>query len=83
MRDLVQISTKEARKLFNKGNTIWLLPSRLNVNNPYFLPIAYNRKVFIELGGSLDFDCLVTNFKYLNCNTATGLHVSFYKGMEE
>ena len=68
-----RINKREARKLYNLGRTITVLPSKANPNSPWFS----NSTVSKESGR--DFDALVNEFIYYNCNTSElGRYPAFY-----
>ena len=71
--DYTRINKPEARKLYNLGRPIVVLPCKANPNSPWFS----NSTVSKESGR--DFDTLVNEFIYYNCNTAElGRRPAFY-----
>ena len=68
-----RINKPEARKLYNLGRPIVVLPCKANPNSPWFS----NSTVSKESGR--DFNTLVNEFTYYNCNTAElGRRPAFY-----
>ena len=68
-----RINKREARKLYNLGRTITILPCKANPNSPWFS----NSMISKESGR--DFDALVNEFTYYNCNTSElGRRPAFY-----
>ena len=68
-----RINKSEARKLYNLGRPITVLPCKANPNSPWFS----NSMISKELGR--DFDALVNEFTYYNCNTSElGRRPAFY-----
>lgn len=68
-----RISKSEARKLYNLGKPIMILPCNANPNSPWFS----NSMISKESGR--DFDALVNEFTYYNCNTSElGRYPAFY-----
>lgn len=68
-----RIDKSEARKLYNLGKPIMILPCDANPNNPWFS----NSMISNESGR--DFDALVNEFTYYNCNTSElGRRPAFY-----
>lgn len=69
-----------ARKLFKEGKTIYLTPSNIAASDsnlwikPY--PINSNRQ-------GRDFDSLVNQFEYYNCNWELGYYTNFWINEEE
>lgn len=68
-----RINKSEARKLYNLGKPIMILPCNANPNSPWFS----NSMISKESGR--DFDALVNEFTYYNCNTSKlGRYPAFY-----
>ena len=68
-----RINKPEARKLYNLGRPIVVLPCKANPNSPWFS----NSTVSKESGR--DFNTLVNEFIYYNCNTSElGRYPAFY-----
>ena len=68
-----RINKSEARKLYNLGRPIVVLPCKANPNSPWFS----NSTVSKESGR--DFNTLVNEFIYYNCNTSElGRRPAFY-----
>lgn len=68
-----RINKPEARKLYNLGRPITVLPCKANPNSPWFS----NSTVSKESGK--DFDPLVNEFIFYNCNTSElGRRPAFY-----
>lgn len=69
-----RIKKPEARKLYNLGRPIMVLPCKVNPNSPWFS----NSTVSTE-STDKNFDTLVNEFTYYNCNTAElGRRPAFY-----
>lgn len=68
-----RINKPEARKLYNLGRPIKILPCKANLNSPWFSNSMFSKK------SGRDFDALVNEFTYYNCNTSElGRRPSFY-----
>ena len=74
-----KINKRKARKLYNRGHVIFLLPCRvsqvaLHGGNMFVQPFSISlTKVY------RDFDRLVNEYEYYNCiDTTIGKHASFY-----
>lgn len=68
-----RINKPEARKLYNLGRPITILPCNANPNSPWFS----NSTVSKESGR--DFNTLVNEFIFYNCNTSElGRRPAFY-----
>lgn len=66
-----RISMTTARRLFNKGIEIYMLPSKVTVGNIWILPANLHK------GGS-SFDAQVNIYRYYNCSAETGNRIHFY-----
>ena len=83
-----KVTKPTARKLFNSGCDIFLLPSKVNA----FMVFDNNDKGFIqpvvisykEDGGENQFDRTVNEFEYYNCNSEMGYYAHYFiKEQEE
>ena len=83
-----KITKPIARKLFNSGYDIFLLPSKVNA----FMVFDRNYKGFIvpvvisykEDRGENQFDRTVSEFEYYNCNSEMGYYAHYFiKEQEE
>ena len=69
-----RINKREARKLYNLGRLITILPCKANPNSPWFSNSAVSKE-----SADKNFDALVNEFTYYNCNTAElGRYPAFY-----
>ena len=70
--EYVKINKKEARKLHEAGDSVYLLPSKANINSVWWEPA--------ELDKEQDFDKFCNQYHYYNCNFfETGKQIAFYK----
>ena len=69
-----RINKREARKLYNLGRTITILPCKANPNSPWFSNSTISKE-----STDKGFDALVNEFAYYNCNTPElGRRPAFY-----
>ena len=69
-----RINKSEARKLYNLGRHITVLPCKANPNSPWFSNSAVSKE-----STNKKFDTLVNEVTYYNCNTAElGRRPAFY-----
>ena len=73
--ELVKITKPSAEKLFNVGETVYLLPNKVKLGNQWILPFAINDSK------GMTFDNFINNYAYYNCNKETGTTVAFYKAV--
>lgn len=69
-----KIKKDAARKYFNKGINIYMIPNRVkfDINGKWIQPFKFNNKL------EIDFDKCVNNYAYYNCNNELGNTVAFY-----
>lgn len=76
--ELVKTTIATARKLFDAGKTVYLLPNKVRLGNPWILPFAVNKSN--SQGHSLEN--VLDSYSYYNCNKETGNGIAFYKEAE-
>lgn len=65
----VKITKPTARRLYNEGSKILLTPCHLR-------PIPCG--VYVSNASGRDFDKLINEFEYYNCNNETGRYAAYY-----
>ena len=73
--ELKQVNKTLARKLFNKGVTVYILPSNMRLNNTWGKPLDTNQEMYDMTVDN--FDKIVNSFEYYNCSNETGLYSHF------
>ena len=69
-----RINKREARKLYNLGRPITILPCKANPNSPWFSNSTVSKE-----SADKNFDALVNEFTFYNCNTSElGRRPAFY-----
>ena len=82
MKKIKSITT--AKKLFDKGAFIRIVPNRMRPDNMwgFYADIKILNSARIQEMDDVrycnDFDFIVDNFKHYNCNNETGLYLHFY-----
>jgi hypothetical protein len=69
-----KINKTQARKQYEAGNTIYLFPSKANINSPWWnggMPINKNDQ-------ENSFDSVINSYEYYNCNNETGKIAAYY-----
>ena len=74
--EYVRVNKPTARKMYNYGLTVNLLPCKVSTNSVWIRPFAINK--FESEYSENKFDRTVNAFQYYNCNTETGYYPSFY-----
>ena len=73
-----RISKAAARKEFNAGNDVYIMPVNMSPVNAWFLPYCANK--FAWYTESNSFDSIVNAFEFYNCNNnEMGKYAAFYK----
>lgn len=73
--NLVKTTISAARKLFDKGETVYLLPNKVRLGNAWISPFAVNKNN--TQGHSLEN--VLDSYSYYMCNKETGTGIAFYK----
>ena len=69
-----RINMTQARKMYNEGTSIYLLPSKAVPGSIWILPVKISR----DESNPHDFDGEVNAYRYYNCTAETGKRVHFY-----
>jgi len=74
--NIVKLDKAKARKLYCEGRKIYLLPSKVRfcLDAPFMAPY----EISWESCNGKDFDKLVNEYKYYNCNEELGKIVHYY-----
>ena len=74
--EYVRVNKPTARKMYNYGLTVNLLPCKVSTNRIWIRPYTIN-KAESEYSEN-QFDRTVIAFQFYNCNAETGYYPSFY-----
>ena len=69
-----RINMTQARKLYNEGTSIYLLPSKAVPDSIWIFPV----KISHDVQTQCDFDTKVNAYHYYNCTEETGKRIHFY-----
>ena len=67
-----KINKTQARKEYNSGKDVYLLPSKAAPGSIWIQPLRINNSC------GRDFDTLVNEFSIYNCTKETGLRINYY-----
>ena len=75
-----KVNKTQARKLYNNNKNVYIVPCKVypNYNNVWTQPIKLNKEEYIDKNYENDFDKIINNFEFYNCNTELGKYTSFY-----
>ena len=75
-----KINKVQARKLYNNNKNVYIITCKIynNYNNVWIQHIKLNKEEYIEKNYENDFDKIINNFEFYNCNTELGKYTSFY-----
>ena len=82
MEKIKSITT--AKKLFEAGAKIRIVPNKINPNNIWGLCADIKKlesssiQTMDDVRYCNDFNFIIDNFKHYNCNNETGLYLHFY-----
>ena len=71
---MVKIRKNTARKLFNEGHELTIIPCNCSPNGAWLTGFRIC-KTYLE---NSDFDRLINEFEYYNCNSELGRYTHFY-----
>ena len=72
MLKMKKINKTQARKAFNNGLEVTMVPHKANPYSPWFSGASYNN------ASEKSFDELVNNITYYNCNSELGYYLAYY-----
>jgi len=71
-----------ARKMFNDGKTIYILPCKIPLNNVWVQPYIINKtianSIYNQTFEVIGFDTIINNFELYNCNYESGYYATYY-----
>lgn len=70
--ELRKVYKQTAKKAYNEGKEVYLLPSKVPLGNSYIFPVR-----ICKTDGQ-EFEKLVNAFEYYNCNKEVGTYASYY-----
>ena len=82
MQKIKSITT--AKKLFDTGSLIRIVPNKINPNNIWGLCVDIKKidnvpiESIYDINYYNDFNRIINDFTYYNCSNETGLYCSFY-----
>lgn len=69
-----RIAQKTAKRYWEKGETIVVVPCNMNPNSPWYSGCRYSKATSEEK----DFEKLINAYEYYNCNLETGKYADCY-----
>lgn len=67
-----KVTKTTAKKLFEAGKNIYLIPCKACINSYWFSPYRVNKDC------ENTFQSIVNSFEYYNCNNELGKYTAFY-----
>lgn len=71
---MIRINKAQARKQYNAGSTIYVLPCKVRFDNVWIHPFKMSRQLLQDD----DFDTVINCYEYYNCMNETGRRSAFY-----
>lgn len=86
MANYKRVNKPTARKIYNHGCSIMLLPCKVNESaldgsHPWVKPCEIN--IIDSKSFENKFDRAVVNFEYYNCNAELGYYAHYYVSLED
>lgn len=75
---MIKIDKRTARKNYEAGNIVYVLPNKVRVENDWLIPMPIERYHDDPLINDLPFDKWLTEYSYYNCNSELGNQLSYY-----
>lgn len=75
--ELIRVNKTKARRLYNNGISIYLIPCKISPNSIWFGTVELSQAI------ESDFDKAVNAFKYYNCKYVTGYYPHYYIMVEK
>lgn len=69
----VRVNKIRARKLYNEGHTIWMVPDMMRLDNAWQSPCSVSKGT-----DERSFDTRVNEFCYYNCDSERGRGVKYF-----
>ena len=73
-----RITKPHARKLFNQGKLICIAPVNANMYYALCNLYAFINNYDFDMNETLDFDKVVNEYEYYNCNSELGYYSKFF-----
>ena len=73
---LKRVTLTEARKRFESGCYVWMLPCNVRFNNMWIQPACISSDM--EIYENKSFSDIVNSFEYYNCNNELGKYAKYY-----
>lgn len=79
-KEFKKVNKTQARKLYNKNVNIYIVPCKVfpNYSSIWIKPIKLNKEEYLEKYYEIDFDKIINNFEFYNCNKDLGKYTSYY-----
>lgn len=80
-----RITKSKARKVYEGGGSIYLLPCRMHPENHFQAPVLIRRRKYDAETGQpapateYTFEKVVNAFEYYNCDSGRGYYAAFYR----
>ena len=74
-----KVNKTQARKLFLQKKDIYILPCKVYIGNMWIKPYIANITKKVDF----DFDKLINEYEYYNCNYELGYYASYYIKINE
>ena len=75
---MIKINKSEARKQFNVGVNVYIIPNKMSIDNMWMPLYKMNKWELESIDNSITFDKFINEYEYYNCMYETGYYCSYY-----
>lgn len=84
---LIRVNRKQAKRVYNEGKPVYLLPCKMRLENPWFNPCRVQKEEINTISNdgfntiiarNREFETIENCFIYYNCNPETGKYAAWY-----
>lgn len=72
--EVKQINVRTAKKLFENGKELYLIPSNMTFDSVWYHPMSVKK----ETAHTENFDHIINEFTYYNCDNERGKYIQYF-----
>ena len=72
--EVKQINVRTAKKLFENGKELYLIPSNMVFDSLWYHPMSVKK----ETAHTENFDHIINEFSYYNCDNERGKYIQYF-----
>lgn len=80
-----QVAINKAKEAYENGKIVWIHPCNMRIDNPWQKPYSFSKEGVEKNAYTLhyDFEQVVFDYKYYNCNREMGKYPIFFVEVEK